>query len=148
TAWRAFRAMRGIGVARVDLQWKRPGGGTKPLAPAARAACALALALIAVPFAALVALAQDQGTIEGVVIDSKSGEPIIEAGVEVIGQNKKVKTDLDGKYSVKLPPGSYELRIFAPLYQGTRLQNVAVKSNTTTRADANLKPQGEAAVET
>ena len=88
-------------MARVDLQWKRLGGGTKPLAPAARAACALALALIAVPFAALVALAQDQGTIEGVVIDSKSGEPIIEAGVEVIGQNKKVKTDLDGKYMAK-----------------------------------------------
>ena len=88
------------------------------------------------------------GTVEGVVIDSKTGEPIIEAGIEVIGQAKKVKTDLDGKYSVKLPPGSYEFRIFAPLYQGTRLRNVVVTANQTTKVDANLKPEGEAAVET
>ncbi len=88
------------------------------------------------------------GTIEGVVVDHKPGDPIIEAGIEVIGQNTKIKTDLDGKYSIKLPPGSYELRIFAPLYQGTRLQNVVVTENKVTHADANLKPEGEAAVQT
>jgi hypothetical protein len=82
------------------------------------------------------------------VVDSKTGDPIIEAGIEVIGQQKKVKTDLDGKYRVTLPPGSYELRIFAPLYQGTRLQNVVVTAGQVTHAPANLKPQGEAAVET
>jgi hypothetical protein len=94
------------------------------------------------------AAAQDVGTVEGVVVDSKTGDPIIEAGVEVIDQNKKVKTDLDGKYSIKLPPGSYELRIFAPLYQGTRLKNLIITAGKITRADANLKPEGEAAVET
>jgi hypothetical protein len=128
----------------------RNGTGAKPPAfisiPSARALAWLALLLVGI------APARGQegavGTIEGVVIDSKTGDPIIEAGVEVIDQNKKVKTDLDGKYSVKLPPGMYELRIFAPLYQGTRLKSVIVTPDKITRADANLKPEGEAGVET
>ncbi len=87
------------------------------------------------------------GTIAGTVLDSATGDPIIEAGVEVVGQGKKVRTDLDGKYTIKIAPGTYELRVFAPLYQGTRLQNVVVRPNQVTKADASLKPQGEAGVE-
>jgi hypothetical protein len=141
--------MRGIGVLRVDRQGDREAVGiARRLTACARCGVALAFALASLLFGNAPALAQDQGTIEGVVIDSKTGDPIIEAGIEVIGQQKKIKTDLDGKYSITLPPGSYELRIFAPLYQGTRLQNVVVKAGQVTHAPANLKPQGEAAVET
>jgi hypothetical protein len=124
-------------------------GSASSLTPRVVKCAAVVFALMALLMRiAAPALGQDVGTVEGVVIDASSGEPIIEAGIEVIGQNKKVKTDLDGKYSIKLPPGSYELRVFAPLYQGTRLQNVIVKANEITRTDANLKPQGEAGVET
>src|SRR5262249_6745141 len=137
------------GVARVDLQRTHGLRGiASGLTVRAGRRAALLLALVASLLVRGPALAQEQGTVEGVVVDSKSGEPIIEAGIEVIDQNKKVKTDLDGKYSVKLPPGSYELRIYAPLYQGTRLKNVVVTANQVTHADANLKPQGDAAVET
>lgn len=85
------------------------------------------------------------GTIAGVVIDGASGDPLIDAGVEVIGQKRTVRTDIDGRFTVKLVPGTYELRIFAPLYQGTRLQNVRVIGNQVTSVSANLKPEGKAA---
>lgn len=88
-----------------------------------------------------------QGTVQGRVLDKSTGDPIIEAGVEVVQTGKRVRTDLDGKYSLRLPPGTYELRVFAPLYVGTRLQNVVVKPNLTTVADTNLKPEAGAGVE-
>jgi len=87
------------------------------------------------------------GTIAGKVLDATTSDPIIEAGVEVVGQNKKVRTDLDGKYTITIAPGAYELRVFAPLYQGARLQNVVVKAGQVTTGDAALSPQGQAGVE-
>ena len=68
------------------------------------------------------------GTIAGQVIDASTGDPIIEAGVEVVDTGKQMRTDLDGRYSIKVPPGTYELRIFAPLYQGARLEKVVVEA--------------------
>lgn len=87
------------------------------------------------------------GTIAGVVIDKVSGDPIIEAGVEVVGQQRTVRTDLDGKFSLKIAPGTYELRIFAPLYQGTRLTKVVVQPNRVATADTALAPAGAAGID-
>ena len=144
--------MQGMGVRRNESEpksWTADRIFTRRRTGASRIAAFFVGALATVAAAATVSAQDDStGSIEGVVVDSKSGDPIIEAGVEVIGLNKKVKTDLDGKYSVELPAGSYELRIFAPLYRGTRLKNVVVTANKTTHADANLKPEGEAAVQT
>ena len=150
SAWRTSHAVRGIGVLRADWQGNRGAvvGIPRWLTACPRCGVALAFALASALLGNAPAIAQDQGTIEGVVVDSKTGDPIIEAGIEVIGQPKKVKTDLDGKYTITLPPGTYELRIFAPLYQGTRLEKVVVTAGQVTHAPANLKPQGEAAVET
>ena len=80
----------------------------------------------------------ETGTLSGVVLDKTTGEPVIEAGVEIIDHEKTVKTDLDGKYGVKLPPGTYEVRFFAPLYQGARIQKVVIKANQVTRQDVSL----------
>ena len=91
--------------------------------------------------------ASEPGTISGRVLDRSTGDPIIEAGVEVTQTGKRVRTNLDGKYQLTLPPGTYELRVFAPLYTGTRLQKVVVRANTVTTADANLLPEGKASVE-
>src|SRR5882762_359532 len=80
----------------------------------------------------------ETGTVAGVVIDKSTGEPIIEGGVEVVGQGKTVQTDIDGRFRIQLPPGSYELRLVAPLYQGLRLKGLVVKANQVTKADASL----------
>ena len=87
------------------------------------------------------------GTIAGQVIDAATGDPIIEAGVEVIGVKGQIRTDLDGRYSVKVPAGTYQVRFFAPLYQGARLEKVVVQPNKTATADVPLKPEGKAGVE-
>jgi len=94
------------------------------------------------------AAAASTGTITGIVVDASNQEPIIEAGVEVVGLGKKIRTGIDGDFTIKLPPGTYQLRVFAPLYNGERLQNVVVEVGQTTKVNAKLKPQGEAAVET
>ena len=73
------------------------------------------------------------GTISGTVIDKSSRSPIIEAGVEVVGKGKTVRTDIEGKYSIKLPEGTYELRLFAPGYKGLRVKDVAVKPAQVTK---------------
>ena len=71
-------------------------------------------------------LAEDKGVITGIIVDGKTGEPLIEAGVEVVETGKKVFTDIDGKYRIELPPGKYEIRAFYPQYQGQRVKNVVV----------------------
>lgn len=102
-------------------------------------ALALALALARLSGAQQPAQPRGEtGAISGVVLDKSSGEPIIQAGVEIVDQGKTVKTDLDGKYSVKLPAGTYQVRFFAPLYQGTRVQGVVVKANQVTKQNASL----------
>ncbi len=87
------------------------------------------------------------GTIAGQVIDASTGDPIIEAGVEVIGVRQEVRTDLDGRYAIKVPPGTYQVRFFAPLYRGARVERVVVEVNKTARADIPLKPEGQGGVQ-
>src|SRR5262245_32709248 len=91
--------------------------------------------------------AGETGTISGTVIEKKSRAPIIEAGVEIVGQGKTVRTDLDGKFSVKLPPGTYELRVFAPTFQAVRLKDIKVTTGASAKADAALDPAGAAGVD-
>src|SRR5262249_38286275 len=73
------------------------------------------------------------GTVVGTVVDKTTGDPLIEAGVEVVGHGKRLETDADGHFTLKLPPGTYEIRISAPLYQPVRLQGVKVKANEVTK---------------
>lgn len=78
------------------------------------------------------------GTISGRITDKKNGLPVIEAGIEVVGAGKRTKTDLDGKYSIKVPPGTYEIRVFAPSYEGLRVPRIVVEANAVTTASTSL----------
>lgn len=88
-----------------------------------------------------------QGTISGAVLDVVSGDPVIDAGVELVGRKKTTRTDIDGKFGFKVPPGEYEVRVFAPGYQSARITKITVKPNQTTLADTTLAPEGQAGVE-
>ncbi|MCB0292418.1 MAG: carboxypeptidase-like regulatory domain-containing protein, partial [Calditrichaeota bacterium] len=57
------------------------------------------------------ALAQSTGTLAGRVTDAKSGDPLPGANVFILGTIMGTSTDLDGFYSLKLPPGKYQVRI-------------------------------------
>jgi hypothetical protein len=88
------------------------------------------------------------GVVSGTVIDKSTGDPVIEAGVEIVGAGKRVKTDLDGRFSVRVPPGTYEIRVFAPDYRGVRIQQLIVQSGQESVADAAIEPLGQGVVET
>src|SRR5215471_6639704 len=89
----------------------------------------------------------ETGTLSGTVIDKSTGDPIIEAGVEVVDGGKKATTDLDGHFKLELPPGTYQLRVFAPLFQPVRLQGVVVKAKQVTTQKVSLSA-AQANVET
>jgi Carboxypeptidase regulatory-like domain/Outer membrane protein beta-barrel family/TonB-dependent Receptor Plug Domain len=91
--------------------------------------------------------AAELGTVSGTVVDRSNGDAIIEAGVEVVGHRKTVRTNVDGRYSIKLPPGKYELRFYAPYFKGVRLPDVIVKPGEVARADAALESAGPAGVQ-
>src|SRR4029077_7953458 len=78
------------------------------------------------------------GTVSGTVLDKTTGDPLIQAGVAAAGQTKRFETDRDGHFILKLPPGTYELRISAPLYQPVRLQGVKVKANEVSKQSVTL----------
>lgn len=83
--------------------------------------------------------------IVGVVTDAQSGEGLIEATVKVVaGGKKSALTDVDGEYRLKLPPGTYDLRIFYALYEGRRVTNVEVKAGEVTRLDVTLEAKSRA----
>lgn len=81
----------------------------------------------------------------GRITDAQSGEGLIEATVKVVaGAKKSALTDVDGDFRLKLPPGTYDLRVFYALYEGRRVQNVEVKAGEVTRLDLTLEAKSTA----
>jgi len=83
------------------------------------------------------------GRIEGTVVDAKTGEALIEAQVTVLGTKKKVLTDIDGNFSVGLPPGVYEIRVWAQLRTARRISKIEVEHGKATRIDVALGSDDE-----
>ncbi len=111
-------------------------GAPSPDAGAADAGAPEAAPIVEAPTAT--AAAVRKGRVEGTVIDAKTGEPLIEAQVTVLETKKKVLTDIDGNYQVSLPPGTYNLRVWAELKAGRRISSVVVEKGKTTRIDVSL----------
>ncbi|MRG92054.1 TonB-dependent receptor domain-containing protein [Polyangium spumosum] len=82
-----------------------------------------------------------KGVVWGVVTDAKTKEPIIDAQVSVVGTNKKVIADFDGRYRLELAPGTYELRVFYQLYKAQRVQNVRVAAGVVEEVDVALSTE-------
>lgn len=78
--------------------------------------------------------------IRGRVTDAKSGEALIEASVKVTrgALAKTALTDVDGYYTLKLPPGEYDLRVFYEMYKARKLLNVVVEKGKATVVDLQL----------
>jgi len=110
----------------------------------------LALSSALVLVLASPAMAQGEsarGTISGVVLDKSTGDPVIDAGVELVGTPQKTRTDIDGKYAFKVPPGSYTVRVFAAGYQSVRIDRLQVAAGGVSTGDAVLPAAGEAGIE-
>lgn len=80
------------------------------------------------------------GTVKGRLRDSVSGDPLIGAVVEVVGAEYKTKTDASGEFSLRLPPGIYELRLRGDASQPLRVGNVEVRQDGTVEINRELRP--------
>jgi len=84
--------------------------------------------------------AQALGTVRGTIIDSENGEPVFGATVIERSGNKFAKTDFDGKYSLSLPPGTYEIE-FQMFGYAPQKRKVVVTANQTTSVNITFGAQ-------
>jgi len=92
-------------------------------------ACALAVSSVS---------AQGQeakGTVLGKVIDETNAMTLPGTPVEVVETKQVVYTDLDGKYTLALPPGEYSLEVSFTGYHDRTVTGIQVKSGKVTQTD-------------
>lgn len=80
------------------------------------------------------------GTVEGRLLDSVSGDPIIGGVVEVIGKPYKTKTNAEGEFSLALPEGVYEIRLRSDSSEALRVANVEVREGEMVELRRELSP--------
>ena len=73
-----------------------------------------------------------QGIVRGSVIDNSTGELLPMVKIQVEGMNKGAFSDLDGKFEVKLDPGTYNLIFSMYSYSNTIINAVEVKADDVT----------------
>lgn len=91
------------------------------------------LALAAAP-----ALAQTPGTIAGAVLDSQTGQPLRGVQIVIDGQSFDLKSDPDGRFQLKLSPGTYQLTFQLANYADAVIDNVVVTAGAVTEASTVL----------
>ena len=115
-----------------------------------RVAVMRAAALVAL--SAVVAIAQDvspaTGTLVGRIVDAQSGQPLSEAGVQIVGTTRGVQTGLDGRFRfAAVPSGTITIQVrrlgFQPkqitglyLEAGKTIEQAIVMEPTTVMLDA------------
>ena len=92
------------------------------------------------------AIAQEKGFIRGQVFDGETGLTVIGARVRVEGQAVGAMTDLDGKFSVSIAPGTYDVFIAFTGMDTLQLPGVEVKAGEVTLFE-NLKMSSFQAVD-
>lgn len=76
--------------------------------------------------------------IRGTIRDEKTGETIIGATVMLPNTTTGTVTDFDGKYFLKLQPGSYNIQVSFVSYETKTILGVIVKDDETTVLDIQL----------
>ncbi|NNC82511.1 MAG: TonB-dependent receptor [Flavobacteriales bacterium] len=80
---------------------------------------------------ALIGLSQ-KGTIRGMVTDAHSSESLIGVNVSIKGTTTGTFTDLDGKFSITVDPGTYDLQVTYVSYQTNTISDVVVSEDEVT----------------
>ena len=88
---------------------------------------------------------QKNGVVSGKVVDGRSAEGLADVQVVVVNTKWRATTDFDGNFSLKLPPGTYSLRVFYPGYKARRLDNVRLTAGNVSRADVSLSSDKKSA---
>jgi outer membrane receptor protein involved in Fe transport len=89
--------------------------------------CAVAFAAAAQPSAT--------GTVTGIVFDASTGRPLPLVQISVDGMtDRRLMTDTQGRFTLQLAPGTYNLRFSSENYLETTIERVEVKAGTVTEA--------------
>ena len=100
-----------------------------------RSAICLAILALVTP-----ALAQDTGTLSGVVTDAETGEALIGANVFVPEVHRGAATDLDGRYTILgVPVGTYTVLVSYVGYDPSEAEGIEVSAGRTSTLDAALE---------
>ena len=80
-------------------------------------------------------LLSQNGIIRGTVYDNTSGEPMMSVTVVVDGTGKGAMTDLDGKFNISLPAGTYTVKLSFISYETMIINDVKVTAGKVTLFD-------------
>jgi Ca-activated chloride channel family protein len=82
------------------------------------------------------------GTLNGKILDSLTGQPLIGANVVIKGTALGAATDIDGEYKImNVPEGRYNITTSYVGYSSQTLPNVFVQSDSTRQLDIRIIPQ-------
>ena len=84
-----------------------------------------------------------KGTIAGTVIDDSNNETLIGATIMIAGTNIGASSDIDGKYEIKLNPGTYSVSVTYVSYLPQETMAVVVKADELTTLNFNLKTESK-----
>jgi TonB-dependent receptor len=84
-------------------------------------------------------LAQQNGTLSGKIIDKATGEDLIGATVSVEGTNLATTSDFEGKYTLKLTPGTYNISCSYISFQKITVTGLKIESGKITTIDFTLE---------
>ncbi|MEO5731677.1 MAG: carboxypeptidase regulatory-like domain-containing protein, partial [Byssovorax sp.] len=81
-----------------------------------------------------------KGVVWGVITDTASKEPLLDATVSVVGTKQKATADIDGRFRLELSPGAHELRIWYEGHQARRIQGLTIAAGVVQRVNVGLDP--------
>jgi hypothetical protein len=87
------------------------------------------------------ARAQETTVLQGKVLDSTSGEPLIGAQVVIAGTAMGTVTDIDGQYRLEVAAGRYDLEVQYLGYASKTVTGVVVAAGRSTFQDIALAPE-------
>lgn len=68
-----------------------------------------------------------KGTLRGTIIEDDTAEPVFGASIYIEKISSGTTTDFDGKFSMQLSPGTYDLRISYVSYQTLIIEGIEIK---------------------
>jgi TonB-dependent receptor len=99
----------------------------------------MTLSLLMILAAANPSLAQENGSIKGVVVDETTGDGLISATVRLVGTKKGARTDVKGNYRINaVPPGEYAIQIKYVGYQTKEITGISVGPGQTVTVEVTM----------
>lgn len=102
----------------------------------------LCMSSAAQPLWAGPAMQEDSAALSGVVVNVADGRFIARAELRILPLQISVTTDLDGLYSVELPPGEYSIKINIEGYNEQTVRGIRLAEGATVFQDIALTPAG------